>query len=441
MTVFYRYFLVALCAIFVQFNAAHASTYPNATAANRTTLLMGAINAGNVGQSSFGAVVNNAMVVVSQQPLALSNGSSIALSVTGAVPKASVMAALGRFAGRAIPLASTGVALYQLGNELDYLLTNKADGTIDFQKNRDVVDCSSGCTVYGNADGTFTSSASSACTTYNQRETLSQYRVDYSPYNGNLQCRGAVYNKSSNPAVDGTLQGYSIFYLPSKTVPESTHKEYMPSTRQEFLDEIASKAGWPSSSAIAQATADAIKDGATVNVEPKSITGPSSSPGSKSVTQDAVKNQTTTNTTTNNYKYDGNTITVTTSTSSVTVDNSTGDVVNNTTTESEDADYSYSDSNLPALPTLYEQKYPDGLKGVWATKKSEMTASPLVGLLSYLMPTVSGGSCPVIVLNMDVGIYNFGTHDISPPCAIWTFGKWVIIISALLLARSLVFGG
>ncbi len=102
---------------------------------------------------------------------------------------------------------------------------------------------------------------------------------------------------------------------------------------------------------------------------------------------------------------------------------------------------SATDTPLPAVPDLYTQKYPDGLVGVWDSKKQQLTGSSLVGLLSSLMPSVSGGSCPVINLNLDVGVVNFGQHDISPPCEVWTFGKWVIIISALLLARSLVFGG
>ncbi|MDR7377639.1 hypothetical protein J2X19_002318 [Rhodoferax ferrireducens] len=102
---------------------------------------------------------------------------------------------------------------------------------------------------------------------------------------------------------------------------------------------------------------------------------------------------------------------------------------------------SATDTPLPNVPDLYTQKYPDGLAGVWSGKKQQLTGSSLVGLLSSLMPSVSAGTCPVINLNLDVGVVNFGQHDISPPCEVWTFGKWVIIISALLLARSLVYGG
>ena len=58
------------------------------------------------------------------------------------------------------------------------------------------------------------------------------------------------------------------------------------------------------------------------------------------------------------------------------------------------------------------------------------------------MPSVGlTGTCPVLMVNLDVGFQNFGTHDFAPPCWIWDFGRVVVIVSALLLARALIFGG
>jgi hypothetical protein len=59
-----------------------------------------------------------------------------------------------------------------------------------------------------------------------------------------------------------------------------------------------------------------------------------------------------------------------------------------------------------------------------------------------LMPTgFTSGSCPVMSINLNIGIANFGVHDVAPPCWVWTFAKTVIVVSSLLLARALIFGG
>jgi len=47
----------------------------------------------------------------------------------------------------------------------------------------------------------------------------------------------------------------------------------------------------------------------------------------------------------------------------------------------------------------------------------------------------------VWTMPLDFGFFNAGVLDFSVPCFIWDFAKVVIIVSALLLARRLVFGG
>lgn len=100
------------------------------------------------------------------------------------------------------------------------------------------------------------------------------------------------------------------------------------------------------------------------------------------------------------------------------------------------------DTPLPPVPDLYTQKYPDGLGGVWNSRKAEMQGTSLATFVLKTMPSGLGaGTCPEWSLNLDVGIWDGGVHDISVPCNIWLFGRVVIVISALLLARRLVFGG
>lgn len=100
------------------------------------------------------------------------------------------------------------------------------------------------------------------------------------------------------------------------------------------------------------------------------------------------------------------------------------------------------DKPLPDQPNLYEPKYPDGITGVWNSKLQEIKATPLFNLAPSLLPTVSGGSCPSWKVDLSIdGWTNAGLQDVSPPCWVWDVAKLVIIASALLLARRLIFGG
>ena len=104
---------------------------------------------------------------------------------------------------------------------------------------------------------------------------------------------------------------------------------------------------------------------------------------------------------------------------------------------------SASDTPLPDQPLLYARKYPDGLVGVWAVQGAALSATPLANLTSSLMPSVaSGGTCPVMLINFSLASWaNFGVHDVAPPCYVWDWARVIILFSALLLARALVFGG
>lgn len=100
------------------------------------------------------------------------------------------------------------------------------------------------------------------------------------------------------------------------------------------------------------------------------------------------------------------------------------------------------DKPLPDQPKLYEPKYPDGITGLWNSKIQEIKATPLFNLAPSLLPNVSTGSCPSWKVDLSIdGWTNAGLQDVSPPCWVWDVAKLVIIASALLLARRLIFGG
>lgn len=133
--------------------------------------------------------------------------------------------------------------------------------------------------------------------------------------------------------------------------------------------------------------------------------------------------------------------TVTTITNNVT---NVTNIVNETTTETDEApEESVSDSPMPDLPELYEQKYKDGLTGVVTAKIAELKQTPLFQLPNSLMGDLpSSGQCPAWQLDLNFASWaNFGIHSIGADCAIWDFAALVVLISAAILCRALIFGG
>lgn len=101
------------------------------------------------------------------------------------------------------------------------------------------------------------------------------------------------------------------------------------------------------------------------------------------------------------------------------------------------------DSPLPEVPKLYERKYPDGLIGIWNQKSQLIKQASMFTLASQLMPTsLNAGVCPAWQIELNFARWaSYGAHNVAPPCWIWDVAKTIILISALLLARALVFGG
>lgn len=187
--------------------------------------------------------------------------------------------------------------------------------------------------------------------------------------------------------------------------------------------------------------------------------GPTSVPGetTTSSTTGPSGTTTTTSTTVHNLTYNTNN---TTNTTTVTVTNVTThtttapDGTTTTTTETttpsegqpaDEPQYTldYQGSAMPEIPDFYAQQYPDGFAGEWDKFKDKVGASPLAGFLTGLSSGLpGGGTCPEWSVSLNFGhMGNFGTHVIAPPCAIWPFIKAVMILSALFVARRMVFGG
>lgn len=194
-----------------------------------------------------------------------------------------------------------------------------------------------------------------------------------------------------------------------------------------------------------------LDQGADINLPSKpSVTGPSQIKGPVTTTQNS-DGTTTTRQTVSNFQINGNTIT---NTSNVTITNTcTGEGSCSTSTETtspdpnadpdEQQDDSAVDSPMPTIPKLYERQYPDGIVGIWNAKSQQLKETQLASFVSTLMPTgFVAGTCPSWTFDLNIAQWaDMGVHVVEPPCWLWGVAKTLVIISALMLARSLIFGG
>ncbi len=99
---------------------------------------------------------------------------------------------------------------------------------------------------------------------------------------------------------------------------------------------------------------------------------------------------------------------------------------------------------FPEVGGLWEKKYPDGLGKVIRDKIDLLKSTSLGGLIQTLAPSnlPGGGSCPNWSVGFNLGSgMNFGSSALGMPCGVWDFIKIVFLITSLLAARRIVFGG
>lgn len=216
---------------------------------------------------------------------------------------------------------------------------------------------------------------------------------------------------------DVTIDGKTVS-IPTKTTTTST---YNPTTNKT----------------TSETTTTSDPHTVTTTTTPKSDITYSTGPNAKGETVSTVTSNTVNNTVTNITNNVTNQTTTTTSTESKPETPSTP------SEEKEKEDYTFTDSELGEIPELYKRKYEDGIKGVWDEKLTAIKATPLFSLGRDIMPSLAtSGTCPTFTVPLDLaGWASYGTADVSPPCWVWDFGKVVIVVSSLLLARRLIFGG
>jgi hypothetical protein len=237
-----------------------------------------------------------------------------------------------------------------------------------------------------------------------------------------------------------------------QTAPPQGEKTYTPVSTERAQQKLEDAVKLPANSGkVWDAIRDYADKGGGFDIDqPLAVTGPAQSPTSTTTTTSTQQTSTgpqtvtTTNSTVINYNYAGDTVTVNQVTNSVTR-NSAGDVISSTTTNSppEAPEEPPVDSPLPPVPDLYVRKYPNGMEGIYDQYKDQLKNTSLVQLATQLMPNVgSSGQCPSWPMNFNLATWAaYGVHDVAPPCWIWSVAKAILILSALLLARALIFGG
>lgn len=298
--------------------------FPITTAGNVVTFGMKTADAANAANFSFGVAANGSIFASAPDRLPTPGGGSIPVTVGGSIPKASVAAALGRFAKKTLPVLSAGVALYDLGQELGFGVDPSTNSFAS-------VSTSQPCAVIQNSWGARSFSGDSC---FSAAELMTADLKAAGKINGSMVSKCVV---SGSPSVapscgagwnDGTGSmsvGYDVAFT-GPAVSTST-----PVTASQFADAVSARDSWPPSSALARATLDAINSGESLDVQPSAVTGPATSPGPSSQSVNQTAGETTISTTTNHHTYNGGSVTTNVVTTNVTTNNSTGAVINSTT--------------------------------------------------------------------------------------------------------------
>lgn len=186
------------------------------------------------------------------------------------------------------------------------------------------------------------------------------------------------------------------------------------------------------------------------------LQGPANQTGPAHVTTTTKTNpdgttSTTTTTVQNRYEYNFGPNYYNYSTTTKTTQNTDGVITETETTdglptdtptnEEESTDYTFNDSEFPEVPSFYEQKYPDGLEGVWQQARADIDQSAFIQFLQGFVPSFSG-SCPAFGLGFNIASWaNYGNVQFSSICYVLDFVKIILLVTALFTFRKVTFGG
>lgn len=194
------------------------------------------------------------------------------------------------------------------------------------------------------------------------------------------------------------------------------------------------------------------------------VIGPASQTGSPKSTTTTTTNpdgttstSTVTSTPSYSYTYGSNYYDYTTTTTTTT--NNNGQVTTTVSTDTsegtpeedpaseeekeEETDFSgeYTDAPFTEVTPFYEQKYPDGLQGVWDSASAQVSSSAFLQFLQSFVPSFSG-TCPSWSLSFNIMPQAmFGTFEFMSLCYVFDFVKIILMATAVFCARWIMFGG
>jgi len=362
-------------------------------------------------------------------------GGRLPVSAVSSIEKVALGAILGKYLLKSLPFVATGVALYDVAVELGILAgKNVATGATEFSKVVEGTPINQ--YVYAarrdnQAEPTawpFTSIAP-ACTAYIATVDNGNFHlVTAYPATGTTQRSGGCYMCRT---YDGYCMTHGIWAKYS-SVPGTSSLRPVP--YQEFVDTVAAKSGWPTSSRFPSLITDAvtatnqpIPEQTTIGKpSPLTLSGPSTSPGPVETITHADGTKTVTTTTfTNTYTDNTVTQTSTTTISTVNIDNSVTNISTTTTTnEPSPAEPSSKDNQ----PTDCD-KIPDS---IGCSKFGDPPASDPLNRRSVPLDitplSFAGGSCPPPVTFTALGVQRQFSY--SPLCDKLIYIKYLILALA-----------
>lgn len=109
--------------------------------------------------------------------------------------------------------------------------------------------------------------------------------------------------------------------------------------------------------------------------------------------------------------------------------------------EEEEQDINFTDSEFPPVEPFYQQKYPDGLEGVWQDAQAKFDNSQFMSFLQSFIPQFSG-SCPSWSMSFNIATWaSYGNVPFVNLCYVFDFIKVIMLVTALFTARAITFGG
>ena len=270
------------------------------------------------------------------------SGNTVPVGASGRVSGSTASGAIGRAIPKLLKQVSgplgVGMILYDLGKELGFTLSKDSSDGLAVSKPDPTVCTVSPCYEYtvtknGNIVSPYVSTlgaAGAGIVAWYQATTSDR---TYSLVSINISSASLQYVDKATGSVANFSEG-----VRTRSVAPSAASA-LPSSQQDFLDAVAAKSGWPSTSNLSKALADSVAaTGEKVSATgTPTVTGPSSSPGSTTTTNNTTNNTTTTSATNYQHTYQGDTINTTTTTTNVTINNTTGDVIDSSTTVTESA--------------------------------------------------------------------------------------------------------